>query len=417
MTPYHQRIESGPWFSAGDQLDGDAATERLRNYRRRCGPTPPPYAVYVHVPFCESICSFCALYTHGVGAAAVDVFDEYIDHIRGCLDSHLWAGSSTPPTTVHFGGGTPLSLGLHRFSILVRALTEAFGTASTCEWAIETTTSSADRRTVDTLIALGFRRIHLGIQTLQDDVRARIGRRENGATAISRIESLHASGLSTSVDLILGLEGVGEHEVRNDLSRLYDAGVRMFSICELRHRRPRLRDSEAAAQHYSLWLAVWRFMEERRLLPIHIGQFGRSQADNLYFTHPARQEDCVAIGPYAHGTAGDLYYGNLLLPSYYAAIRAGISTIAMAVDYRRTERVARSLERELIAHRVSDDALRALDRCYPDAFEPILQSWSAKGLLDRDPAGAGYQLTAAGSWFVGNMVDEVRAIAEAGPAR
>ena len=70
------------------------------------------------------------------------------------------------------------------------------------------------------------------------------------------------------------------------------------------------------------WLEFWDLMHALGLQPIHHGQFGRSQADNLYYTHPARGEDCVAIGPYANGSAASVWYANLLLPDYIAAVQA-----------------------------------------------------------------------------------------------
>jgi anaerobilin synthase len=416
MLAYSQRLESAPWFSVGEQLDGPAAHQRVLAVRQR--DATRPYCVYVHVPFCETMCSFCALYTFGVGPNADAVFDRYLDVLLASLPGNPWAGAAQPPTTVHFGGGTPLSLGRKRFSTLVRALKGAFGTSPACEWAIETTTSSLDPETVDALEGLGFRRIHLGIQTLDDATRARLGRRETGARAVERLLMLAGRGFLASVDLIIGFEGVSPRIVEDDLRRLYDAGVRMFSICELRERsavRLGIRDAgEQARRNYALWRTIWSFMEAAGLPPIHLGQFGRNQADNLYFTHPARGDDCVAIGAYAHGSADDVSYGNRLLPDYYDAVLAGRTPIAMGVDYRAAERVIRTLERELLAHEVSAAAIDGMRAAYGGAFEPIFDRWIGAALLQPAKGGASFTLTADGSWFVGNMIEDARALASAG---
>jgi oxygen-independent coproporphyrinogen-3 oxidase len=410
--PYLRRIEAGPWFSVGTPLDGGVVEDRLRAAPPRGGETGR-YCVYVHVPFCASICSFCALYTRAVPPEAVDVLDEYLDLARRSLDVHPWRRCGQPPTTVHFGGGTPLYLGVPRFAALVHALQDAFGNAPDCEWAIETTTSSLDEDTVDGLVDLGFSRIHLGIQTLDDPTRVRIGRHETGAKAIERIRALEARGLFTSVDLIIGFDGVDRAVVEDDLRRLYDAGVRMFSICELRERgtiRLGVHDLvERAGRNHAIWRMIWDFMASVDLAPIHLGQFGRAQGDNLYFTHPARGESCAAIGPYAHGSAGDMYYGNRLLPDYYEALRAGRSAIGMGVDYAEDARVIRELERDLLAHRVPRATLNRVVDLYPDHFPPMLDTWLRRDLL-RDAGDEGVVHTADGSWFVGNMIDEARAM-------
>ena len=414
MLTYSRRIEPGPWFSVGEPLDGSAVHERLLSIRQSEGGLRRPYCVYVHVPFCASICSFCALYTRAVAPGSDAVLDEYLDLARRSLDSNPWNRSPQPPTTVHFGGGTPLFLGIKRFTALARALTGAFGTSPDCEWAIETTTSSLDSETVDGLGALGFRRIHLGIQTLDDATRSRIGRHETGAKAIERIRSIEEEGFLSSVDLIIGFDGVSASVVESDLRRLYEAGVRMFSICELREQgttRLGIRDaSEKALKNYAIWRMIWEFMAEVELAPIHLGQFGRSQADNLYFTHPARGEDCVAIGPYSHGCAGDVYYGNRLLPEYYDAIRTGRSPIGMGVDYGDDARVIRALELELLAHRVSRRVIDQVLDAYSETFPPILESWLHNRLLLETEDRTAFTHSVDGSWFIGNMIADARAM-------
>jgi oxygen-independent coproporphyrinogen-3 oxidase len=420
MLAYHQRAEPGPWFGVGRSLDGAAVYERLRadsataTLAATNGDTVRPYCVYVHVPFCSSICGFCALYTHAVAPDAHDVLDQYVELVGRSIASHPSKGPSRPPTTVHFGGGTPLFLGLRYFELLARALAKSFGTSPVCEWAVETTTSSCDPDTLDMLERLGIRRIHLGVQTLDDPTRARIGRHETGVRAVERIHSLRERGFFTSVDLIIGFDGVGPSVVRSDLRRLHEAGVQMFSVCELRERgntRLGVRNArEKATKNYTLWQVIWDFMGEAGLVPIHLGQFGRTPGDNLYFTHPARGEDCVAIGPYAHGCAGNLYYANLLLPEYYDAIAAGRSPIATGVDYGDDARVVRALERDLLAHCVGRDTLEAVKCAHPATFPRLFDSWIEKRLLVRTGDGSGFVPTLDGSWFIGNMIIEARAM-------
>ncbi len=320
---------------------------------------------------------------------------------------------------MHFGGGTPLTLGLPRLSALVRTLRRAFGSSARCEWAIETTVSSLDAAALDALSSLEFRRIHLGIQTLDDDTRRRIGRREPSAAALRLVRELIARGFFPSADLIIGLEGAGPGVVESDLRQLHEAGIRMFSVCELRGRAGQAptpgEERERERRHRDLWSVIWAFMGEAGLQQIHLGQFGRSQADNLYYTHPARGENCVALGPYAHGSAGDVYYGNLLLEPYLTAGRSGSSPIAHGVRYGAAERPVLRLERDLLTNRVNSTLLDDVAAGYPDAFPPLVQKWLASGLLVESSRPGSFTLSREGSWFVGNMVEDGRAM-RAAPA-
>ncbi len=417
--PFARRLESRPWFEAGRPLDGEAARKYLMALRERPTNQSRPYCVYVHVPFCASICRYCALYTRAVRGNADAVFDEYIERIHQAIATHPSAPDGGPgPTTVHFGGGTPLQIGLTRFTALTHAIRHTFGNPDACEWALETTTSALTPHTVATLAELGFQRIHLGIQTLDNRLRQHYRRRESGETAIEKIQFLQQQGFRCSVDLIIGLEGATEATVQDDLQRLYDAGIRMFSLCALRQRtrtEPTAREhQEQNRRDYQFWTLIWRFMAKVGLLPIHSGQFAPSPENNLYYTHPARGEECIAIGPYAHGSAGQLYYSNKLLPGYYAAIRDGISPIAKAVLYDNRLEAIRHLEWELLAHHIRQPTLENVAFFHP-TFAEILAFWQNRELLVRTGDASAWTVSCEGSWFVGNMIAQARQMAERVP--
>ena len=406
---YAQRVETGPWFGVGKTLSGEQAYIKLQNIgsandnRKQC--------LYVHIPFCETICSFCALYTKAVKSTQKHIFDEYLSYVLRSLDNHPCVRPSQPPTTVHIGGGSPLHIGLERFTLLTNGLRKAFGDSEKTEWALETTTSSINEETLRILQQLNYQRIHLGIQTLDDSIRVGLGRRETGKQCVAKIEQLHKYEFLTSVDLIIGFDGMTEDVLMRDLSTLYDAGIRMFSICELRFRslrdRNRLHTPQRLTHNRRLWQCIWNFMEEHGLVPIHLGQFGRDDNDNLYFTHPARGEDCVAIGPYAHGSSGLLYYSNKLLPEYYTAVEEQVSPIAHAVLYDDSIQAIRQLESQLLSHTVTEDVLAQVERFYGTAFLDIFQNWLHHSLLNKAEENA-FRLSVDGSWFVGNMIEHLR---------
>ncbi|MBI4473384.1 MAG: radical SAM protein [Acidobacteria bacterium] len=412
---FERRLEAGPWFEASRRLDSTEAESYYGQLCRNEEAARRRYCIYVHVPFCNSICSFCALYTHAVSKDADAVFEEFLAFTVRHIESHPAAGTSNAPTTVHFGGGTPLHPGLERFSVIVETLRNAFGDSPACEWAIETTTSSIDDATLAVLQHLGFRRIHLGIQTLDDGIRSHIGRHETGGKALEKIQNLLSMDFQLSIDLIVGLPNSHESVVRRDLELLYDAGIRMFSICALRERsRIEPSPSQIAEQeknNYACWKTIWRFMQDHDLRPIHIGQFARSYEDNLYFTHPARREDCIAIGPYAHGSCGGFYYSNKLLPDYYHALGAGLSPIGLGVVYDDDVEVLRGLERELLAHRIRPETVGNVVTVYGSRFEEIWNSWIENGLIRESSSDRAYVPSMDGSWYIGNMVRQGRNVA------
>lgn len=413
---YRSRTEIGPWFAASKKLEPFEVQLRLqkRNHSTRAR---HPYCIYVHVPFCPSRCSYCALYTQVPGTHLNETLDEYLSLTRKAIEMHPCAFPPRAPTTVHFGGGTPLFLGMERFTQLAKTIGDTFGASPACEWALETNTSSLTPEIASGLKELGFERIHLGIQTLDNKLRRKIRRRESGEAALEKIDLLNQLRFRISADLILGFEDQSDAVLESDLEQLYAAGVRMFSICELRNLAHGNRTARVAEKNHRLWQTLWDFMMARHLIPIHLGQFGRSYRDNLYYTHPARGEDCISLGPYAHGSNDAMLYGNQLLPIYYESIRENRAPIQFGMRFNRNTRGIRKLERELLGHKIQRATLdRVLSRSHV-RLGVLWDSWLAAGLLERHTKHGCYRPTMDGSWYVGNMVADLRSLATAGRTR
>ena len=83
---YAQRLEARPWFEAGTKLDGAKAFQLLKE--QTVNHLSQQYCVYVHIPFCESICDFCALYTKAVRHDQTAVFDKYLETTISAIGAH-----------------------------------------------------------------------------------------------------------------------------------------------------------------------------------------------------------------------------------------------------------------------------------------------------------------------------------------
>lgn len=414
MTSFRERLEVGPWLQAGRPLDGAEAFSLLAQ-RALSEAVPRPYCIYIHVPFCSSRCSFCALYTNIVTEGQDETSDRFSEILMRSIREHPQRGKGTAPTTVHFGGGTPMFLGAERLRRLNETIRDHFGDSESCEWALETTTSSVTPSSMQAWLEAGFSRVHLGVQTLNEDLRRRIGRHETASAVLEKIRNLLAADFLVSVDLIIGLAGSNEEILAGDLEQLHEAGIRMFSICELRHlRQTETRQQNRVAEserNFGYWEVIWDFMSRQKLVPIHLGQFARGAEDNLYFTHPARGEDCIALGPYAHGSSGHIYYSNKLLPEFESAIRSRTSPIEAGVAYRAGEQRIRQMESELLTHSVRPETVAAMEENFADGFRRVWDSLRADGLI-AETAGRSYRVTRSGGWFLGNIIHEMRGLSD-----
>lgn len=157
--------------------------------------------LYIHVPFCGSKCAYCDFYSMPPRSAAV--MEEYVDAV--IAERRLRAGEpgAIGPSTLYIGGGTPSKLPVR----LLEKLLAGIGVEpSACEEAtIEANPEDITPEWTEAVIALGFGRVSIGVQSLADNELAFIGRRHNSAGALKALDQLLGAGLRVSADLIYGL--------------------------------------------------------------------------------------------------------------------------------------------------------------------------------------------------------------------
>lgn len=164
--------------------------------------------VYVHVPFCKSFCTYCGFYSEicrnpSLFAGYTDLVCAEIDRRR---EEILASGKVN---TLYFGGGTPSVLPLDFIRRITKAL--PFDSHGYEEFTVEMNPDDVTDSLVSGLKDLGANRISLGIQSLNDDILARMARRHNADGAILAAETIHRAGIrALSIDLIFGFPSLSD---------------------------------------------------------------------------------------------------------------------------------------------------------------------------------------------------------------
>jgi oxygen-independent coproporphyrinogen-3 oxidase len=181
-----------------------------------------PLSLYVHLPFCEARCSFCAC--HVVVSRRPEVADTYLDRVVAEADllvSHL--GDRRQVVQYHWGGGTPT---YHSPEVLVelhQALTRRFDMAPGAELAIEVDPRVTTVAHLEALAELGFNRISLGVQDLDLDVQRLIGRNQTRQQTERLYHDARRLGFpSINLDLIYGLPGQDEKTLAETLKAVIE---------------------------------------------------------------------------------------------------------------------------------------------------------------------------------------------------
>lgn len=195
---YHQYMYSYPHKRAYRELEGISFDEvKSRLYERDTH-------LYVHMPFCQSRCGFCNLFTcTGADSAFIDSYiDAIITQARQMGLAPVNWGSFT------VGGGTPLLLSVTQLERLFRSVFEVLNVDWGVYKTIETSPTDTTAEKVVLLKAFSVNRVSIGVQSFHDSELHTLHRRHSAASAHQALEWLKAGDFpSLNIDIIYGIPG------------------------------------------------------------------------------------------------------------------------------------------------------------------------------------------------------------------
>jgi oxygen-independent coproporphyrinogen III oxidase len=164
-----------------------------------------PLSLYVHIPFCEALCYYCAcnkiITRHHERAA------PYLRYLGREIDLHVAElGAGQAVSQLHLGGGTPTFLNDAELRELMGMLRRSFALAPGAECSIEIDPRTMDAARLDTLAELGFNRLSLGVQDFDAAVQKAVHRIQPVEQVFALVEAARQRHFeSVNVDLIYGL--------------------------------------------------------------------------------------------------------------------------------------------------------------------------------------------------------------------
>ncbi len=187
--------------------------------------------IYIHIPFCRTICHYCDFYKVASLAGKSFFMDALIKEVE--IRSEYLNGE--PVETIYFGGGTPSVLEVADISKLIQNISDYHNIEKNCEITLE---ANPDDLTDDYMASLcektDVNRLSIGIQSFHDDDLKLMNRRHNGITAYESIKRAISFGFSNiSIDIIYGLPGSSVAKLEANIDRLFDFDIKHISAYHL----------------------------------------------------------------------------------------------------------------------------------------------------------------------------------------
>jgi oxygen-independent coproporphyrinogen-3 oxidase len=367
---------SGPRYTSYPTADRfveafDAEAYRLWLGRRTVGGMGRPLSLYVHIPFCNTICYYCAcnkIITKDHGRSA-----KYLKYLAKELAMQAAAlDGSHEVVQLHFGGGTPTFLSNDELRQLMASIREHFTLVPNGEYSIEVDPRKVDAETVALLGELGFNRMSIGVQDFDPAVQKAVNRIQSIEETQLVIEAARASGFqSVSVDLIYGLPKQNVISFNHTLEEVIRLSPDRLSIYNYAHlpglAKPQRRINESDlpspdAKLQILQLAIRRLTDAGYVF-IGMDHFAKPD-DELavaqrqgrlhrnfqgYSTHA--EADLMAFGVSALSKVGPTYCQNYkTIDEYYDALDRDELPVMRGIELTPDDVLRRSIIQALMCH-------------------------------------------------------------------
>jgi oxygen-independent coproporphyrinogen-3 oxidase len=179
---------------------------------------PQIQAIYIHIPFCHTICPFCAFAVHGSRPA---LHEPFLENLLG--DIRLAQPMSRPGEvqSIYVGGGTPSTLQPQLVGRLFDALRGHFHFSPESEIAFEINPEDSSVVYFEALRARGVTRLSLAVQRLDDASLKKLGRNHTACQAADAFETANAAGFDNiNIDLMFGVPDIQPGRFLDDVTKV-----------------------------------------------------------------------------------------------------------------------------------------------------------------------------------------------------
>lgn len=323
-----------------------------------------PLGIYVHVPWCTTRCGYCDFNTYVPGAIEGSDPVSYTDSV--IAEIRLMAAATERPvgaSTVFFGGGTPTLLGAPGLGRILAAIRDEFGLLPEAEVTTEANPESVGPATLDGLLAAGFNRISIGMQSAVPHVLATLDRVHTPGGSVAVAQQARAAGFQqVSLDLIYGTPGESDDDWTTSVNAAIEAEPTHISayslIVEPNTRMARMVQRGELTESSDEVLAA-RYEKADDLLRqagfdwYEVSNWARDENSickhNLLYWH---SDDWLGFGPGAHSHIAGTRWWNLKHPARYA-VQIAEKRLPVA-DFESLDDAAQMVESIMLGLRIVD---------------------------------------------------------------
>ncbi len=262
--------------------------------------------LYIHVPFCQSKCGYCAFYS--LPNPTLSQIDAWLQRVL--MQIRLQAFSQ-PLHSIFIGGGTPSLLNESQLETLLSACA-TLPKSSDFEFTIESNPESLTLSKAELMLNRGVNRISLGAQTLQSDKLKILQRHATPTEIVQKIKMLQNVGFSRlNADLIYAIPTQTLYDVKSDVEQLLDLGIEHLSAYSLTREEgtalyPHFEESDTECLAIDVWEHFPDWIQPYGLRPYEVSNYAKPDAESRHNLGIWLGDSYLGLGPSATSFDGNV---------------------------------------------------------------------------------------------------------------
>ena len=368
--------KAGPRYTSyptAPQFTSSYNAETLKNCIERSNTEmiPTPLSLYIHIPYCDTICYYCACNKiitkdHSVSNEYLDLLEKEMAMLSPLFDP------DRELEQLHLGGGTPTFLNNDELMRLMGLIEENFNVSAHCEMSIEIDPRKVTNETLEFLHNIGFNRISLGVQDFDEKVQLAVNRVQSYELVKERLETARKLNIkSINMDLIYGLPFQTVNTFERTLDKVIELlpdRLSIFNYAHLPERfKPQRRINEAdlpsPAEKLEIFKLTMEKLQQAGYVYIGMDHFAlkddsmvkAQQEGSLqrnfqgYSTHA--HTDLIGVGVSSIGSIFDSYSQNSSnMDEYRKMVNEGQLPVVRGLVMTADDRLRKQVINQLICH-------------------------------------------------------------------
>ncbi|WOO88936.1 radical SAM family heme chaperone HemW [Mollicutes bacterium LVI A0078] len=265
--------------------------------------------LYIHIPFCKYICSYCDFGKKYIKNQPVD---EYIDSV--CLELDMYK-PFTDVNSIYIGGGTPSSLNQNQLTKLLSKIAEVTTGNSIEEFSFEMNPDDVNEQILKTLKQFGVNRISLGAQTLNDSILEKLNRKHTASEVREAVKLATDIIDNVSVDFMFNLPGQTKADIDQTLEFIDQSNIQHVSYYGLifeDHTILATEDHKYWSVDYEseMYSYIQNCLNDYGFEQYEISNYAKNGKQSIHNIHYWIRNEYYGIGLSSSGFIGNKRYTN-----------------------------------------------------------------------------------------------------------